>query len=224
MRGHQVIRRRVAVEAVDHHVGRQPLQEIAHRPHVLLPREQRHFAGVIHRLHRRAADDVQVVDLDRLDGQAGQGVGRRHHVVVRLARQIQDDVGAQVQAAALAAAHGVEEGVVVMAAVHPVERAVVDALQAQLQADVAVAGVLLQQIQHRVGHGVGPRADGEADDLRMVQRLVVEPAQALDRGVRVGGRLEVGEEALDLVAAAEQLDAALAPGPGRSRAAGGGWG
>ena len=142
----------------------------------------------------------------------------------RFARQAQDDVGAQVEAAALAAPDGVDEGVEVMAAVHPVERAVVDALQAQFQADVALPGVALQQIQHRVRHAVGPRADGQADDLRMVQGLVVEPAQALDRGVGVGGGLEVGEEAVGLVALAQQLDAAAHLVADGRRAAGGGWG
>ena len=82
------------------------------------------------------------------------------------------------------------------------------ALQAQFQADVAVAGILPEHVEHRVGHGIGPRADGEADDLRVVQRRVVQLTQAFDGGVRVGRRLEVGEEAFGAVATAEDLDAA----------------
>ncbi len=118
-------------------------------------------------------------------------------------------MGAQIEAAALAAADGVEEGVVVMAAVHPVERSVMDALQAQLQADVALPRVLLQQIQHRIVYGIGPRADGEADDLRVVQGLVVESAQACDRRVRVSGRLKISEEAIGTIPATQEFDAAL---------------
>ena len=67
--------------------------------------------------------------------------------------------------------------VVVVAAVHPVERAVVHGLHAVLDREVGAAGQLLQQVEHVVGHAVAARADGEADDLRVRERFLVERSQ-----------------------------------------------
>ena len=68
----------------------------------------------------------------------------------------------------------------------------------------------LEQIEHVVRHAVGPRADGQADDLRMRKGRLVELAQPLDRGVGVRRRLEIGDELVEaFVAVPEPADAVV---------------
>src|SRR5207253_1239697 len=109
-------------------------------------------------------------------------------------------VGAQVQAAPLAARHRIDKGIEVVAAVHPVERAVVHGLQSQLQTNVAVASVFFYQVENWIGHVVRPRADGQADDLRMIEGFVIKFAELLKWSVRVGRGLEISDELLGTVA------------------------
>ena len=79
----------------------------------------------------------KVVNLHRVDAEPAQLAGRGQHVVVRFAGQAEDHVGADFEAAPAAALDGVDHRVVMMAAVHPVERAVVHRLHAVLDGDVA---------------------------------------------------------------------------------------
>jgi hypothetical protein len=67
-------------------------------------------------------------------------------------------------------------------------------LQPQLQPHhVAPIPVVREQIQHRVGHAVGARADTQADHARLGQRRVVQGTQALQFRVGVGVGLEIGQ-------------------------------
>ena len=59
-------------------------------------------------------------------------------------------------------------------AVH--DTAVVHGLQSQLQTNVAVASVFFYQVENWIGHVVRPRADGQADDLRMIEGFVIKSA------------------------------------------------
>ena len=57
------------------------------------------------------------------------------------------------------------------------------------------------KIEHVVRHAIGPRADHQADDLRMGERFFINGPQSLDRRVGVRGRLEVREEVAALAVA-----------------------
>ena len=83
-----------------------------------------------------------------------------------------------------------------------------DGLQAQFQAHISAPGIALDQVKDRIGHTIRPGADGQADDQRMVQGLVVKLPQLRHRRVGIGGRLEVGQEALGAIALLQQTDAA----------------
>ena len=54
-----------------------------------------------------------------------------------------------------------------MAAVHPVERAVVDGLEAVFDRDIRLASQFLQQIEHIIRHAVWTGADCQTNDMRV---------------------------------------------------------
>ena len=62
-------------------------------------------------------------------------------------------------------------------------------------------GKLFEQVEHVVRHAIGPRADRQADDLRMRERFFVQRPQSLDRRVGVRRRLEVRQEVVALAIA-----------------------
>ena len=107
-----------------------------------------------------------------------------------------------------AAGHAIEKGIVVVAAVHPVERAVVDGLQAIFDGKIGATADFAQQIQNVVADAVGPGADSQADDGGMCQRFFIDFAQPGQGGIGVRGGLKIGQEARRVaVAAAQPADA-----------------
>lgn len=68
-----------------------------------------------------------------------------------------------------------------------------DRLHAVFDGDIRALGKLAEQSEHVVGHAVWAGADYEADDLRMGEGFFVNSAEAVDGGVGIGRRLEVGE-------------------------------
>src|SRR5208337_2214207 len=111
LRRYQVIGWSIAAQPMDDHCRWQPLKEVAYHLDVFLKLEHPHFSCPVHPFQRRVLDNVQVMDLDRMDWQSGQSVGGGQHVIARFQGQAEDHMGAQVQAATLAALHGVEESV-----------------------------------------------------------------------------------------------------------------
>src|SRR5262249_53973974 len=63
---------------------------------------------------------------------------------------------------------------------------------------------LREEIEHLVGHAVGPRRDRQPGDAGKVERLAVEARQFFRRPVGVGVALEIGDEFLRAVAARER--------------------
>ena len=104
---------------------------------------------------------------------------------------------------------GVEHRVVMVAAVHPVERAVVHRLHAVFDGDVrACRPTLPSKSSTSSGTQSGRVPIDQADDLRMRERFFIHGPQSLDRRIGVGGRLKVGQEVAALaIAEPHPLDA-----------------
>ena len=81
-----------------------------------------------------------------------------------------------------------------MTSIHPIQRTIVDRLQAVLHTDVRPFGKFRQQIDDFSRHTIRTRADRQTDDLGMRQGRFVERAKPRDRCVRIRGRLKIGEE------------------------------
>ena len=131
------------------------------------------------------------VQIQTRDGSSG-----RQHIVWRFAGQAEDHVDADVQLALPRAAIGIEEGVEMMAAAQPVERAIVNALQPIFDHQPRPLGQAGQQVEHLFAGAVGTGADDHADHLRMRNGLLKGRTQPVDGAVGIRARLEVGEEAL----------------------------
>ena len=82
-----------------------------------------------------------------------------------------------------------------------------DRLQTELDRQIGLSGDLAQKCQHIVGQAIGPGADCQADDLRMIERLEIQVSQPVDGGIGVRGRLKIGQEVLDVVTPFETADA-----------------
>src|SRR5437899_12807018 len=106
----------------------------------------------------------------------------------------------EIETATLTTLHRFNKRIVMMPAIHPVERSVMHALQSQFKTDIAVTGIALHQVEHRVRHAVGARADRQADNLGMLQRLVVKPLQFGGQRIGVRGGLKISDELLCPVA------------------------
>src|SRR5262245_4571910 len=128
---------------------------------------------------------------------------------MRFAGEAEDDVATDFKAAAAAALDGIDGGVVMVASVHPVERAVVNGLEAVFDGNIDTACQFLQQSKDVIRDAVGAGADGEADDVGVRMGGFVKRTQAIDGGVSVCGGLEIGNEMLNFVAMLETADSVV---------------
>ena len=108
----KVIRRGVAADAFDDHVGWEELQKIDEGADVVVARHECDFAAGDLVGEGCILDGVKVVDFYGVQVEAGDLAGRSEHVVVRFAGEAEDDVAADFEAAILAALDGVDCGVV----------------------------------------------------------------------------------------------------------------
>jgi len=106
---------------------------------------------------------------------------------------------ADVDPSAAGPVDGVPEGREGVAPVDEFEGAVVGGLKAVLDGDEGVPVQFGKEVQRFLVGAVRPRADGEADDFRDVQGLLVTAAQRFHGPVSVREGLEVGDEFLRLV-------------------------
>ena len=86
-----------------------------------------------------------------------------------------------------------------MPAIHPVQRPIMNGLQSELDGKIGFTSQLFEQIEHVIGHAVGARADGQANDVGVIDRRLIKRPQLFHRSVGVGGRLEISDEILDIV-------------------------
>ncbi len=106
----------------------------------------------------------------------------------------------------------------VVPAIHPIERTVVNRLHAVLDGEIGAASQLGEQIERFVGHAVRPGANRQPDHLRVFERLLVERPEPLDRSVGVGSGLKVSQEFIDVVPPFEPANAVVElAANGRSR-------
>src|SRR5688572_704107 len=134
----KVIRRGVAADSLDDHLGGQKLQEIDECGDVVVAAHEGHLAASHLIGERRTLDGVEVVNLHRVEIQSSYLAGGRQHVVMRFARQAEDYMPADFKAPAAAALDGVDRRIMMVTAVHPVERPVVDGLDAVFEGEVSV--------------------------------------------------------------------------------------
>ncbi len=190
----KIVRRCIAADAIDDHRRRQQFDKIDQRADILGPLHQLHFAARYLIRQRCVLHAIQIVNLHRIDAELAQFAGCRQHVVMRFARQPQNRVCADFETAPAASRYGIDHRIVMMPAVHPIERAVVHRLHAVLDGKIRTTGKLFQQIEHIIRHAIGSRANHESDDLRMRKRFFVNGAQSLDRRIRIRRRLKVREK------------------------------
>jgi len=166
----------VAADALDDHRGGQELQKIDHRADVIVALHERDCSRRDFLGEPRVLHAVQVVNLHRVDVHPGEFPRGGEHVGVGFSRQAKHDVGADFKAATTAALDRVEERIVVMPAIHPIERAIVHGLHAVLDGDIGAGSDFFQQIEHVVGDTIAARADGESHDLGVAECFLVEGA------------------------------------------------
>ncbi len=111
-----------------------------------------------------------------------------------LSRQADDHVGPDGKSTPPASLNGVDERVVMVAPIHPVQGTVVHGLHAILHRYKDPLGHFSHEVEDFVWDTVGPRADGHGHDLWMSEGLLVDRTQPVDGRVCIGGGLEIGHE------------------------------
>lgn len=148
-------------------------------------------------------NDVQEVDLDGLDVHGSQEPSGGEHIFPCLAGEPQDDMGADGNAAGTGAPNGIHERLHVMTPPNEKQGGIMRRLQTKLEPDGMFFGQGFETVEHRVRYTVRARPNREADDLRVLQRLPVQPFQDFKRSVGIGESLEIGQEFPGLVPPAE---------------------
>ena len=103
--------------------------------------------------------------------------------------------------------HGAQHRGVIMSAIHAAQRVVIDGLDAQFQRYKSPRGEVRDHADLVFVHAVGAGADGESDDVRMIDGFGVESAQILGFRVCVRERLEINDEFVRVKPLADVLDA-----------------
>jgi len=191
-------RRHLAADTLQQDRRRQTLDEIGQHGDADLLVEQGHAGRVAlpGARHGRAAHELQLVQLERVDRQRRHPARAVEHAVHGLARQPQQQVRRHIKSARCGALDRVGAGGKVVAAVDAGQHRVVAGLDADLELDDVLARALRQIVQHRIGQAVGPRADRQAADLRVRERFLVAGTQVPDLAVGVAVALEVADVAL----------------------------
>ena len=190
------LRRRLADEALEYHVGAAVGDELADEPDVFVGCQPHEVVGVVDEFlcHACALDELQLVELEYGDGQFGQSACCGEHVVCCLARQPEYDVPAYGDAPCCCPAHGVARATMVVPAVYSSERQVVATLDAILYEDKHPTVVqLLQVVEQWFGHAVGACADDQSHHVFHCQRFLVFGLERIQAAVGVGVCLKVSE-------------------------------
>ena len=160
--------------------------------------------------HRRAADQLELVEFDCVDREFGKHAGGFDLHALCFARESEDHVRADAQAESGGLVDGIGGLLVAVPAVHAFEAGVVATLDADLQDHDVRLGQLLEVGQFPGIQTVRARADDDPDDARHLQRLAVERFEPVQGRMGVGEGLEVGEvSARVVVALAVEADAGL---------------
>ena len=91
-RANKIIRRGIAADSFDDHLRRQHFQAIDQNLDVPVALHQTHFATRNLSGQRCILHRIKIVQLDRIDSQASYLPSSRQHVIVRFARQTENDM------------------------------------------------------------------------------------------------------------------------------------
>jgi len=192
---------RITGEPLDDHPGRQPLQNVADPLGILLRTQGNIIPPAIEGFQGGVADNIEQVELDPVEPQAGQLFGGGDHLLTALAGEPEDDVGADSDAPAPGGGHGPAEAGQIMAPVDPGQGLIGGRLEAVLDPDqpVRAPGISLDEVEGRPVHAVRPGADGQPDHRRVGHGRVIELPEPVQRGVGVGKGLEIGDKPPGLI-------------------------
>src|SRR3990167_7175079 len=112
------------------------------------------------------------------------------HLLPRLRRQSEYDMGAKLEPPPLRHFEGAEDRAVIVPPVHELERLVVDGLDTVFERHVAFLSEPLEYFYLLLVHAVRPRAYGDADDAVIRERLPVHIFKLTGVAICVGVRLE----------------------------------
>ena len=206
---HKVVGRSIAADPLNNRFRCKLLEKVDHGFDIVMLIDEldftsRHLVG-----EGCILDAVQIVDFDGIELEPGHFLGRGEHVCARFARQPKNCMGTDFESASATSLNRVDRHVVMMTAVHPIERAVVHRLHSVFDRNIRLVGKFFKQGEYLFGYAVRPGADGESHNLGVVQGLKVEGTQNLDRCVRIGGGLKISEKMLAISVTSSHPDNAL---------------
>lgn len=189
--------RRLAGKAFDDQVGPQPPQYLDEQVDVLadLPETEPAGVGIVLGGHRRAAENLQLVEFHRRERQRIDRCDLLQQHFIGLARQPEDEMRPHVQPPFGSHLHGTAGAGEVVAAVHGAQRLVAGRFDAEFDRHVTVTRYLRQIIELLGVHAVGARPDDDTRHAGICERLAVERPEPFERGVGIRKRLEINQVA-----------------------------
>ena len=152
-------------------------------------------------------DHMKVMEFQEVETGAGHRIRHGKPFIAAFPGKSENEMRAEIDAAITSAVDGIEPALKVMAAIDPLQGAVVDGLQTVFQSYKVLPGQALEPADLFRVHAVRARPYGEADYFGMIQGAFVEWNQGFERGIRVRERLKIDNKLLRPVPAFQICDA-----------------
>lgn len=188
--------RRVGREPLHHDVRTQPPQDL-HRQFdvpVGAAQSERFGVGVVAPAQGRAAQQLELVELDGMDRQLIDDRRLSDEHVVVLARQSEDEMGSGADSPLRRKADGAPRGCEVVPPVHGPQRRIPHRLHAVFDRHMRRPGEFGQVVERPRIDTVGPRADDQPADAGMGESLAEAGAEGFERSIGIGKGLEIGQQ------------------------------
>lgn len=191
--GYEHVGRRLAGKAFHDDFGTQAFEIAYHHIGIFVGSEQAERVCIELPCEARAANYLQLVYLQNVDGQR-RHYGSLAYVLLRvLAGESENDVCARCYAAAVGALYGFAAALERVSAVDAPQGIVVYRLNAVFHGCEAVPRQTLDIVEHLVAHAVRARADDQSHDVFNGESLLILALYVVECAVGVAVSLEVGE-------------------------------
>ena len=171
LRAKKELRGGIARNAIDDTIGGEAFEEVDERLHILVAVRKPKIAALPERRQRSVADDVQIMDFHGIDLKARHLFCRLQHLIPGFARKAEHQMGSHVQAAAVGTDNCVLKTGEVVGPAEPIERMLMNRLEAEFDGDPGVACKSRQGVEGLVAHAIRSRSDDQADHARVGERF-----------------------------------------------------
>lgn len=206
MRSDEQISRSFAIKTFDDDVRIQSLDESNDDVYSLWKIKNKKRLGFKLSCQRRAANNVQVVNLDRVETEAIDRCWHGQPLFLGLVGETDDNMATEMKAAIAAALKCFDGARKVMAAIGQTQGIIINRFDPVFERHKIIARNLGKHLQDFFAHAIGPRANRQADNVGMVERFAIHAFEIGGISISVGVRLKVGDELFHAITLAHEFN------------------